>query len=100
MDEGLGGDPFPQAALEKRVFEVLAPEGGEGHPGLAEAAIEIQHAHQAGPLAGPVGDGKDGAAVRLQAGKQVRAVLPDGLGDDNRRIGMNVLEDAMPMRWL
>ena len=43
--------PLPQTAAEEFVLEILAPQGAEGSRRLVQAAIQIQHAHQAGPLA-------------------------------------------------
>ena len=44
-------EPFAEAFAEDGVVEVLAPERGEFYAGLVEAAVEVEHADQAGPLA-------------------------------------------------
>jgi hypothetical protein len=82
---------FSQVARpeEEVVLEVLAPERGVFHARLGEGAVEVEHAHEAGPGAAPVGDGEDGSLVRDEAGQHMVRVLPDRLGDDQRRLGID-----------
>ncbi len=86
--------PLPQAAAKEVVLEVLAPQGTEGNSALVQAAIQIQHAHQARPLARPVSHGKDGTAMMLQSGEHVVAVLPDRFRNNDGRIRMDLREDV------
>ncbi len=90
-DAGL--EPLGEFAEEVGVVEVVAPEGGVFHAGLGEAAVEVEHADETGPSAGPIGDGEDRPAVRDEAVKNVVGILPDGLGDDDRRVGVDGRED-------
>ena len=75
------------------VGEVLAPQHGVAHAGLGQARGEVEQADQPGPLAAPVGHDQDRAAVGAQPGQHVVAVLPHRLGDDERRVGRDALED-------
>jgi hypothetical protein len=86
-DTGL--QPALQAAEEQRVVEVLAPQRRVFDAGLGERAVEIEHADEARPGAGPVGHIEQGPAVRDQAGKEVMRILPDALGDNERCGGIN-----------
>ena len=58
--EGAFGEPCFEAGKEEVVFEIFAPEGGIGHAGFGEGAVEVEHADEAGPGAGPVGHGEEG----------------------------------------
>ena len=78
---------------ERLVGEILAPERRVLHAGLGQRAVEIQHADQSRPGARPVGDGQDRPAVRDQPVQHVMRVLPDGLGHDQRRVGIDAGED-------
>src|SRR5690606_4404581 len=84
-----GGEPV----AEKIVGEVGAPEGRVSDAGFGEGAVEIEHADEAGPGAGPVGDGEDGAAVGDEARQEVVGILPDAFGNDERRVRVDVGED-------
>ena len=42
--------PLPQTIAEELVLEIFAPQGAEGDSALMQAAIQVQHAHQPGPL--------------------------------------------------
>ena len=65
------------------VAEVLAPDGAVRHACLGHRGVQVQQAHQAWPLAAPVGRGQDRSALGLEAGQHVVAVLPDRLGHDD-----------------
>ena len=86
-------NPLAEAVEEEGVVEVLGPDGAELDSRLAQTAVEVEHSDQAGPLATPVGDSEDGAAMADQAGENVMAVLPDGLDDDERGGGVDGGED-------
>ena len=83
----LAVEPAAQAVQEELVGEVLAPEGGVADAGLRQRAVQVEHADQARPLAAPVGDGQDRPLVGIEPVQDVMAVLPDGLGHDQRRVG-------------
>ena len=87
-------EPVVQPLAEILVGEILAPERGVFDAGLGERAVEIEHADQSGPGARPVGDGEDRPAVRDQAAQHVVRVLPDRLGDDDGRLGIEAGEDV------
>ena len=87
-------NPLAEAVDEEGIGEVLAPKCGELYARLAQAAVEVEHSDQAGPLATPVGDGEDGAAMGDEAGEDMVAVLPDGLYDDEGRCGVDGGEDV------
>ena len=86
-------DPFAQTGEEIVVLEVFAPQGVERNSRLDERAIEIEQAHQAGPLAGPIRDGEDGSAMAAHAGEYVMRVLPCGGGEDETGFGIDAGED-------
>ena len=88
-----GGEPRLQAGEKIIVGEIVAPEGGIFHAGFGEGAVEIQHADETGPSAGPVGDGENRSLMRDEAGEEMVRVLPDGLGDDERGLGIEAGED-------
>ena len=67
VDNNLVFDPLPKTFLEQGVLEVLAPQRAERNASLAQAAIQIQHANQAGPLSGPVGNSENRTAMREQS---------------------------------
>ena len=93
MRDATLGQPLIELGFERRVGEGLAPQGGVGDAGLGQRAVEVQHADETGPLAGPVGDGQDRRAMADQAGKNVVGVLPDRLGHDDRRARVDLGED-------
>ena len=68
------------------VGEVLAPDRAVGDARLGQRGVQVEQPDEPGPLAAPVGDGQDRAAMGAQAGQHVVAVLPDGLGHDDRRV--------------
>ncbi len=86
-------NPLADAAPEELVGEVFAPDGAVFDAGLGQRAVEVEHAHQAGPLPAPVGDGEDRATMVAQTGQHMMAVLPHRFGDDQTSVGINVLED-------
>ena len=83
---GAGLEPAIQTGEKILVIEILTPKRGITHAGLGERAIEVQHADKAGPRAGPVGDGENRRLVRDEPGQQMVRILPDRLGDDERRL--------------
>jgi hypothetical protein len=86
-------NPLAEAVEEEGIVEVLGPDGAELDARLAQAAVEVEHSDQAGPLSTPVGDGEDGAAMADEACEDVVAVLPDGLDDDEGGVGVDGGED-------
>jgi len=88
-----GGQPLLQPAEEVVIGEVFAPQRGVGDTGFGQRAVEIEHAHEPGPGARPVGHRKDRAAVGHQAREDVVGVLPDRLGHNQRRVGVEIGED-------
>ncbi len=86
--------PFAEI-FQKRwiVLEILAPEGRIFDARLGHGAVEVEHADESGPGSAPVGDGEDGAFVKLQAVQDVMRILPDGFGDDERGFGGDAAED-------
>ncbi len=93
----LAVQPLAQARQEAFVLERLRPQRGVRHTGFGEGAVQIEHAHQAGPLAAPVGDGENGALVGKQAAENVVGVLPHSLHHNQRSRRRNVLEDLHPL---
>ena len=85
--------PLVQLLLEEIVREGLAPQRRVGDARLGQRAVEVQHADEPRPLARPVGDSQDRRAMADQAGQHVVGVLPDGLGDDDRRLRVDLRED-------
>src|SRR5207253_1024855 len=77
--------------------EIDAPESVVLHAGLGQRAVQVQHADQSGPLAAPVGDRQNRAAMRVQAMEQMMAVLPHGLHHDERRIARDLAEHFHPV---
>ena len=75
--------------------EILAPQRGVRHARLGQAGVQIQHSHQAGPLAAPVGHRKNRTAMAHQSGQHVVAVLPHRFADHQRGLGRNVAENAV-----
>ena len=75
------------------VGEILAPQRRVLHAGLGQRAVQIEHADQPRPGARPVGHGQNRPAVRDQPVQHVMRVLPDGLGHDQRRVGIDAGED-------
>ncbi len=49
-------EPRAKFAPEKFVGEILAPQRGVAHARLGQRSVQVQHSHEAGPLARPVGD--------------------------------------------
>ena len=93
-----GFQPGREVVEEERVIERLTPDGRIFHAGFGERAVEVQHADQARPGAGPVRGREDRAAMSDQAGEDVVAVLPDRLGHDERRLGVEPGEDVLSLR--
>ena len=62
-------------------------------PALFRAGVQVEHSDQPRPLARPVGDGQNGAAMALQPGENVVAVLPDRFHYDDGRIRIKRHED-------
>ena len=79
------------------VGEILAPERRIFHAGLGERAVQIQHADQTGPGARPIGDGENRAVMSRQPGQHVMRILPDRLGDDERRLRIDRSKDFDPL---
>ena len=89
-----GGELVGESASGK----ILTPEGRVFHPGFGQRAVEVEHSDQPWPLTGPVGDRADRTLVADQAVQHVMRVLPDGLGNDDRSIGIDaVAEDLHPL---
>ena len=88
-----GFQPRLEAFLEIGVIEVLAPQRAEFYACLGERSVEVEHADESRPSAAPIGKCEDGSLVGEEAGQEVVAVLPDGFGDDERRVCWNVTED-------
>ena len=87
-----GCEPLAKFGFEIIVREILAPERGVFHALFRERTVQVQHADEAGPGAGPVGDGEDRSAMRGESGEDVMRVLPDGFRNDERRGRVNVFE--------
>ena len=93
--------PLGDRVACESVGEVLAPDRAVADPGLGERAIQVEQAHQARPLAAPVGEREDRAAMSSQSGQHVAGVLPARLGDDQRRVGIDARERLrIPCAWL
>src|SRR5450755_2133472 len=92
MFQGFAAQPAAQAVAEEIVCEIGAPQGAIRNARLGERTIQIQQADEARPLAAPVGDREDGAAMRRKPGQQMMAVLPDRFDNDERRMFGNVAE--------
>jgi hypothetical protein len=60
---------------------------------LGQRAVQVEHADQLGPLPGPVRHREDRPAMARQPGEHVVAILPNGLGDDDRGIGIQPGKD-------
>ena len=88
-----GLEPVMQVGAEVFVGEILAPEGRVFHARFRERAVEIEHADEAGPGARPIGNRENRPAVRDQSAEHVVRILPDRLGYDDGRFGVNVGED-------
>jgi hypothetical protein len=88
-----GLQPAGEAVEEIVIVKVVAPERGVFDAGLGQGAVEVEHAHKARPLAAPVGDGQDRAAMAHEAREQVVRILPHRLGYDERGIGIELGED-------
>ena len=88
-----GLEPLTEFGFEIVVGEIFAPERRVFHALLGERAVQIQHADESRPRPRPVGAGEDRPAMRGESGEDVMRVLPDGFGDNERRIGINALED-------
>src|SRR5450631_3348965 len=80
--------PLPDAILE-----VLAPDRAELDTCFVQACVQVKHSHQARPLARPVGDSQNRAAMALESRKNIMAVLPDRLHHDDRRVRVQSHED-------
>ena len=85
--------PLAQTGLEKGVGEGLAPQCGVAHAGLCERGVKVQHADESRPLAAPVRHREDRAAVRGQSGQHMMRILPDSLGNDQRRVGIDAAKN-------
>ena len=93
--------PLVQLLAERVVGEGLAPQRRVGDAGLGQRTVEVQHADEARPLAGPVGDGEDRSAMADQARQDVVGVLPDRLGHDDRRVrDRSLAKTSRPSFWL
>ena len=62
-------------------------------PALVREPLILRHADESGPLAGPVGDGEDGAAMGGEAGEDVVGELPNRFGHDEGGVGVDFFED-------
>ena len=93
MIDGMTVHPALETGSKEFIGEVLAPERRVIYARLGETAVEIQHAHQARPLATPVGNGENRAFVVGQPRQQVLGVLPDRFGDDERGLPVDRTED-------
>src|SRR4051812_15457827 len=85
--------PAVEALPEEVVSEIDAPERAVSHARLGQRAVEVEQPDEAGPFAAPIRNGKNRAAMRVQAMEQVMAVLPDGFHDDERGIERDIAED-------
>lgn len=81
--------PAAETIQEKIICKILAPDGAVFNACLCQRRIEIEQTHQSRPGAAPVGNREDWSPVCEQPGKDVMAVLPHCLGNDQRRIGGN-----------
>ena len=88
--------PLPQAGAEEPVREILAPKTAVGDASLGHRTVQVQHPDQSWPGAAPVGHRQDRAAVRVEAGQDMMAVLPDGFGHDQRRGGIQAPKHFHP----
>jgi len=86
-------EPGAEPVEEEGVGEILAPERAVFDAGLGERAVQVEHADQAGPGAAPVGEREDRAFVGGETVQDVVTVLPDGLGDNERRLRRQPAED-------
>jgi hypothetical protein len=86
-------EPLPQTTAEELVFEVFAPKGTEGNASFMKAAVQVQHTHQTGPLAGPISNRENRSAMMLEPGKNIVTVLPDGLGNNDWGVWMDLQEN-------
>ena len=75
--------PF-QVRQEELVVEVLAPQRRIRHARLGQRPVQVQHAHQPGPLPAPVRQRQDRPLMRIQPAQHMVRVLPDGLGHNQR----------------
>ncbi len=89
-------EPVVQPRAEIIVGEVLAPQGRILDARLGERAVQVEHADQARPGSRPIGDGQDRPAMRDEAAQHVMRILPDGLGHDERRLGVQPGKDLHP----
>src|SRR5690606_40517397 len=77
---------------EKIVGEIRTPQGTVSNPRLGKRPVEVEHAHQAGPLAAPIGYRKDRSTMGSQPGQYVMGVLPYTLRNNQRCIGRYTFE--------
>ena len=87
-------DPARDRVVGEGVGQVLAPDRAVGAAHLRQRRVDVEHPDEARPLAAPVGDGQDRPAMAAQPGEDVMAVLPDRLGDDERRVAVDAREDV------
>src|SRR5258708_6611936 len=86
---GAALQPRLKAIQEKVVGKIHAPEGVKGFTRFAKRRVQIQEAHEAGPLTAPVRDSEDRTTMAEQTGHQMLTVLPDGLDHDQRNKGID-----------
>src|SRR5262249_44118171 len=91
-------EPSADRRTREAVLEVLAPDRAVPDARLRPPPLDVQHADQPRPLAGPVGESEDRSAVFRQTREDVARVLPDGLGHDERRVGIDLAEDLDTLR--
>ncbi len=88
--------PAAEVFCEPVVAKILAPQRAVFDTGLGERPVEVQHADESRPRPRPIGEGEDRPAMRDQPGEHVVRILPDGFGDDKRRVGIDPFKDAHP----
>src|SRR5580704_7411526 len=87
--------PLTQSGEERLVGEVFTPQSGVSDPGFGEAAVEIQHAYQAGPLAAPIGHREDGPTMTGEPRQHMMTVLPHCFAHHQGSVRRNVAKDLV-----
>ena len=90
-------EPGLQVPPKAWARKVVGPERRVTHACFRERAVEVEHAHQARPLARPVGHREDRAGVGREPREHVVGILPDRLGHDERHLGIDRFEHVEPL---
>ena len=85
--------PLAQAVDEELVGEVLAPQGAYATPALVSEPLRLSIPTRPGQVPLQLARVRIGPRWVDQAGQDVVRILPDGLGDDQRRVGVDRPED-------